>query len=47
MLQRFGTYSNSKICIDSTHCTNKYGLHLTTIVVVDEFGNGFPCAYCI
>lgn len=47
MLQRFGTSSNSKICIDSTHCTNEYGLQLTTIVVVDEFGNGFPCAYCI
>lgn len=47
MFKHFGSSSNSKICIDSTHCTNEYGLQLTTIVVVDEFGNGFPCAYCI
>lgn len=47
MYQHFGSSSNSEICIDSTHCTNEYGLELTTIVVVDKFGNGFPCAYCI
>lgn len=47
MFQHFGSSSNSKICIDSTYRTNKYGLQLTTIVVVDEFGNGFPCAYCL
>lgn len=45
--QLFGTSYNSKICIDSTHCTNEYGLKLTTIVVVNKFGNGFPSAYCI
>lgn len=44
MLKQFGS---EKICIDSTHGTNEYDLHLTTIVVVDEFGNGFPCAFCI
>lgn len=47
MFKHFGSSSNSKICIDSTHCTNEFGLQLTTIVVVDEFGNGFPCVYCI
>jgi len=34
MFKHFGSSSNSKICIDSTHCTNEYGLQLTTIVVV-------------
>lgn len=34
------------ICIDSTHGTNEYGFHLTTIVVIDEFGNGVPCCFC-
>lgn len=33
------------ICIDSTHDTNEYGLHLTTIVEIDEFGNGVPCCF--
>lgn len=42
MLLKFGSKA---ICIDSTHNTNEYELHLTTIVVIDEFGNGFPAAY--
>lgn len=44
MLQQFGSRA---ICIDSTHGTNEYDFHLTTIVVIDEYGNGFPCSYCI
>lgn len=47
MIQNFRTSSNLKIYTDSTHCTNKYGLKLTTIVVVNKFENGFLCAYCI
>ena len=43
MLKQFGS---SIICIDSTHSTNQYGLHLTTTEVVAEFGNGIPVSFC-
>lgn len=39
-------FGNHKICIDSTHATNQYDFHLTTIIVEDEFGNGFPVSFC-
>uniref|UniRef100_A0A2S2PIF0 MULE transposase domain-containing protein n=1 Tax=Schizaphis graminum TaxID=13262 RepID=A0A2S2PIF0_SCHGA len=42
MIQKFG---HEKICVDSTHGTTEYDL-LTTLVVVDEYGNGFPCCLC-
>ena len=35
------------ICIDSTHGTNGYDFTLITIVVIDDFGEGFPVAWCI
>ena len=35
------------VCIDSTHGTNAYDFSLTTIVVVDEFGEGYPVAWCL
>ena len=35
------------ICIDSTHGTNGYDFTLITIVVIDDFGEGFPVALCI
>lgn len=40
-------FSNGKLCIDSTHGTNQYNFNLTTIVVIDEFGEGYPAAFCI
>ncbi|KAL4082867.1 hypothetical protein QTP88_029521 [Uroleucon formosanum] len=43
MLQKFG---NEKICVDSTHSTTEYDLLLTSLVIVDEFGNAFPCCFC-
>ncbi|XP_029341260.1 uncharacterized protein LOC103308988 [Acyrthosiphon pisum] len=43
MLQKFG---NEKMCVDSTHGTTEYDLLLTSLVIVDEFGNGFPCCFC-
>lgn len=43
MLKRFGV---EKICVDSTHGTTEYDVYLTTVVVVDEYGNGFPSAFC-
>lgn len=39
MLRKFG---NSVIAIDSTHGLNRYDFELTTIMVLDEFGEGFP-----
>lgn len=43
MLKKFGT---NCICIDSTHSTN-YHFPLTTLMVIDEFGEGVPVAYMI
>ena len=45
ILQKFG--QNGTVCIDSTHGTNGYNFVLTTIVVVDEFGEGYPVGWCI
>ena len=35
------------LCVDSTHCTNHYDFKLTTIVVPDEFGKGYPVGFFI
>ena len=45
MLKTFG--NNSIICIDATHGTNGYDFELITVMVVDEFGEGYPIAWCI
>ena len=37
----------STICVDDTHGTNAYEFHLTTLMVIDEFGEGFPTAWCV
>ena len=34
-------------CIDSTHSTNKYEFHRTTIMVPDEFNRGYPVGWLI
>ena len=39
--------SGKTVCVDDTHGTNSYGFHLTTVVVIDEYGEGFPAAWCI
>lgn len=44
MLQKFGSKG---VCIDSTHGTTGYDFYLTTLMVVDEFGSGFPVAWCL
>jgi len=31
----------------STHGTNAYDFHLTTLLVIDNYGEGFPVAFCI
>jgi len=33
-------------CLDSTHGVNKYDFQLTTLLAVDEHGEGFPVAFC-
>lgn len=35
------------VAIDATHGTTGYGFMLTTIMVLDEWGQGFPIAWCI
>jgi len=42
MAQLFG---NNIIAVDTTHGMNQYNYDLTTLMVVDEFSNGFPVAY--
>ena len=44
MLQQFGS---NGVCCDSTHGTNAYDFSLTTLLVSDEFGKGFPVAWCL
>lgn len=44
MLQKFGPKG---VCIDSTHGTNAYDFLLVTLLVIDEFGEGFPVVWCI
>ena len=45
MLKLFS--SQRAVFVDDTHGTNAYGIHLTTLLVVDEYGEGFPVAWCI
>ena len=33
--------------MDSTHETNGYNFSLITVMVVDEYGEGIPVAWCI
>ncbi|XP_028137903.2 uncharacterized protein LOC114332316 [Diabrotica virgifera virgifera] len=42
LLKKFG---QNLICVDSTHGLNAYDFEMTTVLVVDEFGNGFPVAF--
>ena len=41
MLKKFGS---NIISIDSTHGLNQYDFELTTLMIVDEYGKGFPVA---
>ena len=35
------------LCIDSTHKTNAYDFFLTTLLLIDNFGEGLPVAWMI
>ena len=37
---------NKIVCVDATHGTNSYNFLLITVLVMDEFGEGFPVAWC-
>ena len=45
MFKAFG--HNRVVCMDATHGTNIYRFHLITLLVVDDFGEGLPVAWCI
>ena len=40
-------YGKKVICIDSTHKTTGYDFLLITVMVVDEYGEGYPVAWCL
>ena len=35
-----------EVAMDSTHGTNAYDYQLTTLMIIDEHGEGFPAAFC-
>ena len=45
--QMYLTFAVNGVLVDSTHGTNMYDFLLTTIMVVDEFGEGEPAGWCI
>lgn len=44
MLEKFGS---DVICIDLAHGMNAYNFNLTTIMVLDDMREGFPCSFMI
>lgn len=40
-------YGSDAICIDSTHGTNGYDCELTTLLILDDLRQGFPCSFLI
>jgi hypothetical protein len=38
--------NNKVICVDATHGTTAYDFLLISLIVVDEFGEGFPAGWC-
>jgi len=36
----------SEVAMDSTHGTNAYDFQLTTVMFIDEYGEGFPGVFC-
>eukprot|EP00112_Aurelia_sp_Birch-Aquarium-sp1_P017283 Seg3990.3 transcript_id=Seg3990.3/GoldUCD/mRNA.D3Y31 product="hypothetical protein" protein_id=Seg3990.3/GoldUCD/D3Y31 len=40
-------FAHKGICCDATHGTTGYDFKLTSLLIVDEFGEGFPVAWCL
>jgi len=45
MLQQYGHHSLN--CLDSTRGSNAFDFQLTTLLIIDDYGEVFPVAYCI
>eukprot|EP00794_Sanderia_malayensis_P000773 gene773-65_t len=43
----FEKHVSKIVCVDSTHCTNKYDCKLVTLMVPDELNKGYPVAHLI
>lgn len=41
------TFGKRAVCVDATHDTQRYHFLLVTVLVVDDFGKGFPAAWFI
>lgn len=44
ILEKFG---DDVICIEDTHGMNLYNFNLTTILILDDMREGFPCVFMI
>ena len=40
-------FATNGVCIDATYGTTGYDFLLTSVVVIDEYGEGFPVAWCL
>lgn len=40
-------FAHKGVCCDATHGTTAYDFKLTTLLVIDEFGEGVPVAWCL
>ncbi len=38
---------NKVVCADATHGTNTYNFQLISVLIIDEFGEGFPAGWCL
>jgi len=44
--EMFLKFGKDKVCADGTHGLNSYNFQLYSLVVVDEYGNGFLVTFC-
>ena len=44
MFQRFCSVA---VCVDATHGTNAYDFYLTTVMVIDDYGEGIPVGWMV
>ena len=45
MLKNYGNGEMSVVCTDSTHGTNSYDFHSSTVMILDSHRQGFPVAF--
>lgn len=44
--QQIVKFGSDIICIDGNHGTNSYEIQLYTLMIIDEFGLGYPVGFC-